>query len=147
MPRPSLLSPCALTHSPLKLTPLPGFCTLGASNKSASVGRPQRPSRKGLGKKAIDRIPIRKGVPTEPGPSGKSGARLYCPNRAESPFRALLCDRLPGLQQEGGWELRRDYLTMRSLSCISGWGGTGRVLQGQQRDSVGWRQLGGTHGN
>lgn len=59
------------------------------------------------------------------------------------PSEDLLCNRLPGLQQEGGWEVRRDYLTMRSLSCISGWGGTGRVLQGQQRDSVGWRQLGG----
>lgn len=66
------------------------------------MGRPQRPSRKGLGKKAIDGIPIRKGVPAEPGASGKSGDHSYCLTEQRVPSGALLCNRLPGLQQEGG---------------------------------------------
>lgn len=84
------------------------------------MGRSRRPSRKGLGKKAVDRISVRKGVPTQPGASGKSGATCTVQTEQRVPSGGLLCDRLPGLLQEGGWDVRRDYLTMRSLSCISG---------------------------
>lgn len=83
-----LPGPSHLTHSPFEVEALvlgAWFLHPGIFQQRRFCGQTSRPRRKGLEKRAIDGIPIRKAVPTEPGAPGKSGAHLYCSNRAESP--------------------------------------------------------------
>lgn len=68
------------------------------------MGRPQWPSRKGLGKEAIDRIPIRKEVCScrTRGSRQIWGPLVLSKQSRESLHGVCFNQRLPGLQQGGG---------------------------------------------
>lgn len=112
------------------------------------MGRPQRPSRKGLGKKAIDRIPIRKEVCScrtrgsrqiwvPPVPSKQSRESLHGVASPKAPWPAA------GGRMGEKEEIPHNEKFKLHLLLGRGWPGTA----GPTKRQCGLATVRGTHGN